>query len=96
MTLETISFSGKNMRDRHTHYEVSTYIGPSPATVIIQGHVPFEFERRYGRPIRECTLSVSIDFIRNDQRVAECQDPFKPAGHQTGLISSLDQITLVE
>jgi hypothetical protein len=88
-----VSCSGINMTDKHTHYELCAYIGPSPITITIPGYIEKEFREKYGYPISECKrFSVMAEFIRNDQKVEECRDQFKPPGHLMTSLTSLDQI----
>ncbi len=84
---------GTSIVDKHTHYEAYPFIGPERATVIIRGDIATEFKEKYGLPITKAErLQVSVDLGRNDQRVRECQDVFKPAFHLIGAVGSLDDI----
>jgi len=64
------------------------------AAVIIRGDIAEGFQKKCGLPITEAgRFQVYIDLGRNDQRVKECQDAFKPASHLMRAIGSLDDIT---
>ena len=92
--MEEVTFSGKEIQDKHTHYEVPVYVGSSLATVRINGNVAAEFEKKYDISIRDAQeMSAQVEFTRNDGLVKVCQDPFKPDSHQTGRINSIDNIT---
>jgi len=94
MTIETITITGKQIRDEHTHYEFITHVGPYSATVIIRGDLASDFSKKYGKNILESEFQAEVDFIRNDQKIKECQDPFKLGSHHYGRIGSIDDITL--
>ena len=88
-----VEISGAGIVDKHTHYEAHPFVGPERATVIIRGDIATDFQKRYGLPIIEAEkFQASVDLGRNDQRVRECQDVFKPASHLMGSIGSLDDI----
>ena len=47
MSIEQVLCNGKNMVDKHTHYELTVFIGPSSATVTIGGHIEVDFKEKY-------------------------------------------------
>jgi len=92
-----VEISGKNIRDRHTHYEASLHIGPEPATLIINGAVASDFQKKYGRPMGTYdALQVTTSFIRNEQMIPECRDPFRSPSHLFGRVASLEDIIIPE
>ena len=94
--VEKVSCSGRNIEDRHTHYELHTYIGPTPATIEIPGYVSDAFRETYGRDITNFGKLVfcDLDFLRNDQLVKECQNPFRPTSHLKAIVQSIGQINV--
>ena len=95
MAIYTASVSGKSMKDKHTHYEIATNIGPYTATITITGDIAAEFRSHYRYPICECErFFVTTDFIRNFQRDAECRNPFASSLHLFGRIRSVDEIVI--
>ncbi len=94
MTEYTVEIIGAAIVDKHTHYEANSFVGSSRATVIIRGDLALKFQGKYGLSIKEAEkFQVRVDLIRNDQRVRECQDVFKPASYLLGAIASLEDIT---
>ncbi|MBI4152185.1 hypothetical protein HY495_00610 [Candidatus Woesearchaeota archaeon] len=92
-TQYTVEFWGKNIVEKHTHYEAYLSIGPERATLIMRGDVADAFEERYGLAITQAErLTVTANFLRNEQRVEECQDPFKAGDYLFGTIASIDDI----
>ena len=93
MAVHKVEISGAGIVDKHTHYETHPFVGPERATIIIRGDVAADFQKKYGLPITEAErFQATVDLGRNDQRVRECQDVFKPASHLMGSIYSLDDI----
>lgn len=95
MALSKVEINGNRIVDKHTHYETRTYtIGPDQATVIIRGDIACDFQKKYGFPITSARkLQAQVEFGANRDRLAECQDVFKPGSHQIGAIDSIDDIT---
>ena len=97
MTTHKVSFSGNQIRKKHTHYEVYPYVRSSQATVIIRGDIFYDFKEKYGKPITEYErLEAEVDLHRNDERVQECQDPYKSPFHLMGSISSIGDLVVCE
>ena len=95
MAVEKLTIYGKGITDKHTHYEAYPFVGPERATITIRGDIAHEFQRKYGHPIQQCDcFEVEVDLHRNDQRVKECQNPFKSPARMTGSINSLDDIVV--
>lgn len=95
MGIERVVGSGKNIKDKHTHYELTVFVGPSSATVTIGGHIADAFREKYGIKITDAErFYLKLPFIRNDQRVQECQDPFKLPGHLMASVYSIDEISV--
>lgn len=93
MTQYKIEIVGAGIVDKHTHYEAYPFISSERATVIISGGIATQFQEEYGLPITEAgRLQITVDVGRNDQRVKECQDAFKPASHLMGAVHSLDDV----
>lgn len=90
-----ISFFGRDLRDKHTHYEVYPYVGPFQTTVIIPGYITADFKQRYAGSIGEYTLTVRLEFLRQSELVEECRDPFKRSDHLRATIRDLEGV-LVE
>ena len=92
-TQYTFDILGKNIVEKHTHYEAYPFIGPLRSTLIIRGDVVDDFREKYGLAITEAErLTVTADFLRNDQKVKECQNPFKAGDYLFGTIASIDDI----
>lgn len=47
MATHKVSISGKQIRDKHTHYEAHPFVGSEQVTVIIRGDTAEEFRARY-------------------------------------------------
>ena len=93
MTTGSITCLEEHIRDRHTHYEVHGHIGSFTATVEIPGYVADAFEKKYGKPIEKSgKITITTDFIGNDQLVAECQNLYRSPSHLKGIIRSIDAI----
>ena len=93
MTEYKVEISGAGIVDKHTDYEAHPFVGPERVTVIIRGDIATDFQEKYGLPITKAErFQASVDLGRNDQRVRECQDVFKPVSHLMGSIGSLDDI----
>ncbi len=91
----SITCLGEHVRDRHTHYELHGHVGPFPATIEIPGYVADAFREKYGKPIEQSgRITVTADFLRNDQLIAECQNPYRSASHLTGSIRSDSDISI--
>jgi len=89
----TLKIIGRNIQDKHTHYEAHSYIGPAQATIIIRGDIATDFQNKYQQPITQAdAFQVTLELGRNDHRVKECQDPFKIGSHLIGSIDSIDSI----
>lgn len=96
MTLYQLEISGAEIVDKFTHYEAYSFIGPEMATVVIRGDIATEFQKMYGLPITEAeSFRVSVDMCRNDSKIEECQDVFKPCSYLSGAISSVDDIDFI-
>jgi hypothetical protein len=94
MSREQVEIFGNRIVDKRTHYEAYPSIGSETAKVIIRGDVVAAFQKRYRLPITEAgKMEVRVDLGRNDQRIRECQDPFRPALRLVGSICSLEDIT---
>ncbi|MBS3169724.1 hypothetical protein J4210_04525 [Candidatus Woesearchaeota archaeon] len=92
-TQYTVNISGKNIVEKHTHYEAYPFIGPLRSTLIIRGEIADAFEQRYGLAIITAErLTITADFLRNDQKIKECQDPFKAGDYLFGTIASIDDV----
>ena len=92
-TQYTVNISGKNIAEKHTHYEAYPFIGPLRSTLIIRGEIADAFEQRYGLAIITAErLTITADFLRNDQKIKECQDPFKAGDYLFGTIASIDDV----
>ncbi len=84
-----ITIRGKQVIDKHTHYEVP--ISEPYATVIIRGDVATDFMKKYGLSITEApSFEVTLYLTRNDQNLGS--DPFKSPGQLRGSVASLDDI----
>ena len=95
MTKYTFDFSGQYIVDKHTHDEVTVPFHPYQLTVTIVGTLYEEFRRRYGTGIKDCTLRVELECLRNEELLEECRDPFKNRWHLSATLNSLDQIVEV-
>ena|GEM_PF-2560094 len=95
MTGEPVKILGRNVVDKHTHYEASTHVRTRSATVVIPGYVAQEFAARYKEQITERDCEIRVEFIRNDQRLRECQNPFQAPGHLYATLRSLDEIVVL-
>ena len=93
MTEHKVEILGAGIVYKHTHYEAHPFVGPERVTIIIRGDVATDFQNKYGLPITEAErFQATVDLGRNDQRVRECQDGFRPVAHLMGSIYSLDDI----
>lgn len=91
-----VEICGRFIVDKHTHYQVGCSVGHREATIIISGDVAHEFVSKYNCPITSAEkFKVQIDFCRNDERVQECQDVYKPGSHLMGAVRSIEDITYV-
>lgn len=81
-----VTFLGSNIKDAHTHYEVATSVG----RLIIPGYIFDDFKREYKGSLREYSITATIDFIPNGQRVDT--DPFLRADALVGTLHSLEEI----
>ena len=93
----TISVYGNGIRDKHTHYETRGHVGPTPYTLTIRGDIAEEFKKVHGRNItdKDIHFKVPVSFGRNDELVAECQDPYKLGPHFIGTLDSIDDIIIL-
>lgn len=90
-----VSFNGRFMADKHTHYEATAHVkGIVVCTITIPGHIETDFKGKYGKSIRGYILHVKIPFIENQHHVAP--DAYKNAAHLRGTLQSLDEIVRVE
>lgn len=97
MTEYNFEIAGAEIVDKETHYEAYPFVGPEMATVVLRIDIATGFQKRYGIPITEANkLQISVDLGRNDQRVKECQDGFKPASHLMGIVYSLEDIVYIK
>ncbi len=95
MAIGSIRGLGRSLQDKHTHYEMHGHIGPLLATVEIPGYVADAFEAIYGKRIEHFDgITITADFFRNDQLVAECQNPYRPSSHLKGVIRSDSAISI--
>ena len=93
MTSYTVEIARTGIVDKHTHYEAHPFIGQQRVTVIIRGDIATGFREKYGIPLAQAErLQLTVNLGRNDQRVGECQDLFRPASHLMGAVNSLDDI----
>ncbi len=96
MTPYNVEITGAGIVDKYTHYEAYPFIGPERVTVIIRGDIATQFRKKYGfEIIKADRLDVSVDLGRNDQRIRECQDSFRPASHLMGAVDSLEDIVYI-
>lgn len=100
MAFEIVACRGKQIQDKHTHYELTVYLDSSPsspATVIIRPDIAKDFQKKYDKPIQECELfAAEVDFGRNDERIKECQYHYLPRDRMIGSIHSIDDVLKVE
>ena len=95
MPKSEVTISGRSIRDKHTHYEAITHIGPEQVTVTIGGDVFADFQRKYGRLMTSYeAVQMRVDFGRNEERVSECRDPSKSGRHLIGSVACLDDISV--
>ena len=93
MITETVSISGKNIHNKHTHYEALTYVGPEQVTVILRGDIFADFQKKYGSPMTAYEkLNVTAHFLKNSGRVAK--DPSRLPSRLFGTVESIDDIVI--
>jgi len=93
MTEYKLKIYGTSMEDKHTHYEAHPFVGPERVTVIIRRDIAVDFQKKYGLPITKAEqFQATVYLGRNDQRVKECQDVFRPGSPLMGAIKSIDDI----
>ncbi|MBI4174709.1 MAG: hypothetical protein HY517_03615 [Candidatus Aenigmarchaeota archaeon] len=92
--IRTVRVDGKNIVDKHTHYEAHTNIGPYMATVQIPGHVAIEFREKYGRDLTsEGALSLTVGFVPESELDSECRDVFRSGFHRRATVRELAEIS---
>ncbi len=97
MPTEQAEFRGTSIKDRHTHYEVHAHIGPEPVSVEIPGYVADDFKEKYEIEITKAgDLRIAGEFVRNDQLVAECQDPFRSPSYRKAVVKDINDISVVD
>ncbi len=95
MPIEQVTCAGSSIKDAHTHYELHAHIGPELVTVEIPGYVADAFREKYRMEITEAKrLVLSGEFARNDELVAECQNPYRTKNHRKATITSLDEVSI--
>ena len=94
MPKHTVTFSGENIVDKRTHYEVSPYLGSDQVTLVIRSDIFADFYKKYKKPMTSYKeLQVhKVDFIQNRNHVDG--NPFCSPKHLRGAISSIDDIII--
>ncbi|MBS3175399.1 hypothetical protein J4440_05970 [Candidatus Woesearchaeota archaeon] len=89
-----ITFYGKQIKQKHIHYEYYPTVDSNSATVIIRGDVASDFSKKYKSGITETNFNANVEFTRNGDRIKECQDIFKSQEYLIGYLS-LENITKI-
>ena len=97
MPRETVEVYGRELKCKHTHYEVQTSLGKSnSAFVEITGDVAIAFAKKYGNTITNVDrLRITANFTENGELVAECRNPFRPLSSLIGKVASIYDIEVV-
>ncbi|MSR86322.1 hypothetical protein EXS74_02920 [Candidatus Woesearchaeota archaeon] len=96
MVIHRVTIYGSTIVDKFTHDEAYPFVGQERTTVIIPGDMFDEFRTKYKRSLRSSKITLEIDYTPNNERVKDCQDPYKGPRSHIGTLRSLDGILVEE